>query len=152
MVISGAGIAQVCDYDLNSITSNPLFAIVATPGVAGSPRWLAPEILDPPSKTGTKPTAASKPADVFAFAMLAVEVFTGKVPFPDMTNGSVVVQILNGKRPVKPPTAEQLGLTTEMWKFVEECWSANPSKRPTVDEVVRTWERFVNGYVVPTFR
>ena len=152
MVVSSAGIAQVCDYGLTPITSNPAFAIVAKHGVVESPRWLAPEIIDPPNKTGTKPTAASKPADVFAFAMLAVEVFTGKVPFPDMTNGSVVVQILNGKRPVKPPAAEQLGLTTDMWKFIEKCWSANPNKRPTMDEVVRAWERFVNGYVVPTFR
>ena len=95
---------------------------------------------------------ASESADVFAFAMLAVEVFSGEVPFPDMTNGTVVVQIAGGKRPAKPPAAEQLGLTTEMWKFVEKCWLANPSKRPTMDEVVRTWEGFVNGCVAPSFQ
>ena len=44
-----------------------------------------------------------------------MKVFTGKVPFPNMTNGLVVVQILNRKRPVKPPATKQLGLTTEMW-------------------------------------
>ena len=151
-MVSSAGMAQICDYGLTPITSNPVFAIVATPGVAGSPRWLAPEIIGPPSETGSKQILASKPADVFAFAMLVVEVFTGKVPFPDMTNGSVIIQVVNGKRPVKPPAAEQLGLTTEMWKFIEKCWSADPSKRPTMDEVVRTWGRFVNGCVIPPFR
>ena len=142
----------MCDYGLTPITWNPVFALVATPGVAGSPRWLAPEIIGLPSETSSKQTAASKPADVFAFAMLAVEVFSGKVPFPDMTNGVVVIQIVGGKRPIVPPAAEQLGLTTEMWKFIEKCWSANPSNRPSMDEVVRTWEGFVNGYVVAAFR
>ena len=95
---------------------------------------------------------ASKPADVFAFAMLAVEVFTGNVPFWNLKNESVVIQIAGGKRPPKPQAAEQLGLTAEMWRFIEKCWSGNPSKRPTIDEVVSTLEGFVNGYVVASFR
>jgi cyclophilin family peptidyl-prolyl cis-trans isomerase len=94
---------------------------------------------------------ASKPADVFAFAMLAVEVFSGRVPFGNMKNESVVIQIASGKRPAKPQAAEQLGLTAEMWKFIEKCWNANPSKRPTIDEVVSAWEGFVNGYVPSSF-
>ncbi|KAF9646167.1 hypothetical protein BDM02DRAFT_277822 [Thelephora ganbajun] len=125
--------------------SNPIFTIAATPGVAGSSRWLAPEIIDPPRRTGSKPLAASKPADVFAFAMLAVEVFTGNVPFGNMRNELAVIHIAHGKRPAKPQGVEQLGLTAEMWKFIEKCWSANPNKRPTIDEVVGTWEEFVNG-------
>ena len=148
MLISKAGKAQICDYGLSSIISNPMFTIAATPGVAGSSRWLAPEIIDPPNKTRSKPFTASKPADIFAFAMLAIEVFTGKVPFGNMKNEAVVIQIANGKRPEKPQAAEQLGLTAEMWKFIERCWNPNPNKRPAIDEVVRTWEGFVKGYVV----
>ena len=147
-MISKARKAQICDYGLSPIISNPMFTIAATPGVAGSSRWLAPEIIDPPNKASSKPSIASKPADVFAFAMLAVEVFTGKVPFGNMKNESVVIQIASGKRPAKPQAAEQLGLTAEMWKFIEKCWTPNPNKRPTIDEVVSTWEGFVNGYVV----
>ena len=119
--------------------------IASTLGVADSYRWLAPEIIDPPSRA--KPVTASKPADVFAFAMLAVEVFTGKVPFSNMKNVSVVIGIVGGKRPAKPQAAEQLGLTAEMWRCVEKCWSPSPNKRPTIDEVVGAWETFVNRYV-----
>ena len=151
MLISKAGKAQVCDYGLSPIISSPNFTIAATPGVAGSLRWLAPEIIDPPSEANSKPLMASKPADVFAFAMLAVEVFTGGVPFGNVKNNSVVIQIVNGKRPAKPEAAEQLGLTAEIWKFIEKCWNANPNKRPTIDEVVRTWEGFANGHVVSSF-
>ena len=148
MLISKTGKAQVCDYGLNPIISNPALTIAKIPGVAGPSRWLAPEIIDPLSKASPKSMRASKSADVFAFAMLAVEVFTGKVPFGNMKNESVVIQIASGKRPAKPRAAEQLGLTMEMWKFVEKCWAGNPKKRPAIDELVRTWEGFVKGHVV----
>ena len=152
MIISETGKAQICDYGLTPIISNPTLTVVMTGGVVTSPRWLAPEIIKPPSETSSKPITASKPADVFAFAMLAVEVFTGKVPFDGNTdNGPVAIQIIRGKRPSKPQDAEQLGLTAEMWKFIETCWSGDPGERPTIDEVVRTWEGFVNRYVVLSF-
>ena len=85
----------------------------ATPGVAGSSRWLAPEIINPP-KPSSKPMTASKSTDIFAFAMLAVEVFSRKIPFWNVKNESVVVQTANGKRPAKPQAEKQLGLTAEM--------------------------------------
>ncbi|KAF9646885.1 kinase-like protein [Thelephora ganbajun] len=144
VLISESGKARVCDYDLSLIVSNPIFTTAATPGVAGSSRWLAPEIIDLPSKASSESLVASKSADVFAFAMLAVEVFSGNVPFEDM-NESAVIHVANGMRPVRPQAAKQLGLTAEMWKFIKKCWNADPNKRPTINEVVGTWGGFVNG-------
>lgn len=145
VLISKSGKAQICDYGLSPIISNPIFTIARISGVPGSFRWLAPEIIDPPNN---KPRTASKPADIFAFAMLAMEVFTGEVPFGNMTNMSVVLHIVTGKRPARPQDAGQFGLTTEMWKFIEKCWSANPNKRPTTYEVVTKWEGIINWYVL----
>jgi len=145
VLISDDGKAKISDYGLSSIISNPTFAIPATPRFARSSRWLAPEIIDPPRKPGSKPATASKPADIFALAMLALEMFTGKVPFGNMKEDSVVDQIRSGRRPVKPQAAEQLGLTAEMWELLEKCWAANPNERPTIDDVVRTLEGFANG-------
>jgi len=85
----------------------------------------------------------SKPADVFAFAMFAVEVFTGKVPFEEQRNEAVVLRIMRGGRPAMPANAQAVGLTGEMWKLLESCWQQNPKNRPTMDEVVRRWETFV---------
>ncbi|KAF9650537.1 hypothetical protein BDM02DRAFT_3259721 [Thelephora ganbajun] len=115
-LISETGKAQVCDYGLTPITSNP-------------------------------PTA-SKSADMFAFTTLAVEAFTEKSPFEDTGNMSAAIQITMGKKPAKPQTAEQLGLTTEIWKFIEKCWSADPNERPTINEVVSIWEGFINEHTV----
>jgi len=85
----------------------------------------------------------SKPADVFAFAMLASEVFTGKVPFSELGNPGAVTRIFRGERPEFPPNAEDVGLTTEMWGLLRRCWDSNPMVRPTIEEVVMMWEGFL---------
>jgi len=144
VVISRTGTAQVGYYGLSPIISNPIFTIETLV----SPRWLAQEIINPPS---SEQITASKSTDVFSFAMLAVEVFSGKVPFWSMTDRFAAVQVAKGGRPAKPQAAEQLGLSEEIWEFIEKCWSEIPSERPTIDEVVTVWEGFVNGYVVVPF-
>ena len=89
------------------------------------------------------PVMESKPADVFAFAMFAVEVFTGNIPFEGRTFTTAALDALEGKRPEIPGNAQEMGLTGEMLKFLESCWHQDPEKRPTMEEVVRRWRRFV---------
>jgi len=91
------------------------------------------------------PGMESKPADVFAFGMFAVEVFTGKIPFDEHKNEAVVLRISQGGRPDMPENAQAVGLTGEIWKLLESCWQQNPKKRPTMDEIVRRWEKFVEN-------
>ena len=101
------------------------------------------------------PVMESKPADVFAYAMFAVEVFTGKIPFEEQKNEAVVLRISQGGRPEMPENAQAVGLTDEMWKILDSCWQQTPKKRPTMEEVVRRWEKFVeyddNGNVVTEY-
>lgn len=146
VLISKTGKAQICDYGLNTIILDPTVGIEAAPGFPGASQWYAPEVITSLKVPRSKTPTASKPADIFAFAMLTVEVFTGMVPWGNMKNKSVEVQILDGKRP-EPPAAEQLGLTEEVWRFTKQCWSENPNERPTIDEVVRAWDGFVSEYV-----
>ena len=42
-----------------------------------------------------------------------------------------------------PANAQVVGLTGEMWVFLGRCWQENPRKRPTMEEVVRRWQNFV---------
>ena len=89
------------------------------------------------------PVMESKAADVFAFAMFAVEVFTGKIPFEEQKNEAVVLRISRGGRPELSASAQAVGLTGEIWKLLESCWQQNPKKRPTMEEVVKKWQKFV---------
>jgi hypothetical protein len=91
------------------------------------------------------PVIETKAADVFAFGMFAVEVFTGKIPFEEQKNETVVLRISQGVRPTMPEDAQTVGLTVEMWNVFESCWHQNPKKRPTMQNVVRRWQRFVRN-------
>lgn len=117
---------------------------MATPQAVGTSRWLAPEIINPSRGCNGTPITETKPGDVFSFAMLAVEVFTGRVPFAEERNESVARRVSDGDRPKMPGDARQAGLTNEMWKFLESCWQQDPNKRPTIEEVVMRWQRFVD--------
>jgi hypothetical protein len=117
----------------------------ATGLTAGNARWLAPEIIGPAGEV-----VESERADIFAFAMLTIEVFTGKVPFWKLgSNSAVVNQIFQGFRPEIPQGIEEVGLTLQMQKFVERCWDQEPTQRPDVNEAMVTWRGFLgeHGYV-----
>ena len=101
--------------------------------------------MEPPRNGNVAVIRESKEADVFAFGMLAVEVFTGEVPFVGQGNAAVVFKILGGERPKMPENAQDVGLTVEMWNLIESCWQQNPKKRPTMREVVVKLQEFVSN-------
>ena len=124
------------------IRSNHALMIAATPGVAGISRWLAPELINPPRKKGYRQPAGTEQADIFAFAMLDIEVFTGELPFGDVRHQKAVLMISRERRPEKPCGAESRGLTTEIWEFIQRCWHQNPTERPDIGAVVTAWQNF----------
>ena len=105
---------------------------------ATNPRWIAPEIIVSVHRRNTDPAPDLKRVDLFAFAMLAVEVFTGEVPFGEEGNINITVGIPKNKRPDRP-TGAQVGLTNEMWSIIERCWDNDPGRRPPIRDVVRMW-------------
>lgn len=124
------------------IQSNHAFMNAATPGVVGISRWLAPELINPPRKKGHRQEAGTEQADIFAFSMLAIEVFTGALPFGDVRHETAILMIAQGQRPGKPQGAESRGFTPEIWKFTQKCWNQHPAKRPGAGDVVVAWQRF----------
>jgi len=142
VLISRGGHARLSDFGLMPLQSNHAFMIAATPGVVGISRWLAPELIDPPRTKGYQQPAGTEQADIFAFAMLTVEVFTGELPFGDVRHEMAILLIVRGQRPEKPTEAESLGLTAEIWRFIQGCWHQNPAKRPGIDAVVTAWKSF----------
>ncbi|KAJ7266685.1 kinase-like domain-containing protein [Mycena rebaudengoi] len=126
--------AQLADFGLAVVTD-------ATTGTTsttqrGSLRWMAPELLN--HELESKRTRAS---DVYAFACLCVEIYTGEQPFWNvMHDGRVLVQVLNEIRPLQPsslgPPDGTRAMSDELWAIVEACWTHEPSDRPDMDKVV----------------
>ena len=157
-MVDRKGRALLTEYGLAPINSDPSFTVAATPGAVGTSRWMAPEIITPTRKGAAMPVIESKPADIFAFAMVAIEVFTGKIPFEEQKNEAVALRISQGGRPAMPVNARDVGLTNEMWKVLESCWRKTPKKRPGVGELARRWQRSVartdsdNRFIPPCVR
>ena len=134
---------------------------MSTPGkIGGTLPWMAPEMLD---GDGAK-TAAG---DVWGFGMTVLvplspicarrlvaeylqELFTREDPFYRSAASSLVplvMKILKG--PPDRPSAEDtcFRLTDEWWGICSECWQRDPSKRPTMLQVVEKIEQIVCSLV-----
>ena len=127
------GQVRLTGYGLAPLHADP--KLVAT---IEDPTWFAPELIKSPHAATVE--TESKPADVFAFGMLGIEVYTGKPPFKESSGTKLLRQILDGVRPEPPPDSEAIGLTCSVWELFQSCWHKDPRERPTVDEVVRSCE------------
>jgi len=140
VLVDASGCAQLTDYGFGPINSS---ASLTTAGLtAGNGRWLAPEIIRPPDDQ-TDVIVESMQADIFAFAMVAIEVFTGKRPFEGKGSPSAANRIVERYRPEFPENAEEVGLVTHMKELIQKCWEQDPVQRPTIDEVVKALEDLV---------
>lgn len=101
-------------------------------------RNCAPELL----QTEAAPSSAS---DVYAFAMTALEILTGELPYahiPRRRSAQLIHELLHGARPQRPQgeVYVERGLDDAMWKLLERSWAQEPEHRPTMGEVVEELE------------
>lgn len=88
----------------------------------GNARWSSPELL---FKDNNEVSTGS---DMWALGMVAVELFTRILPFPDViADGAVILQIFNGERPLRPD-----GVDESLWFLIKQCWDDSPSRRISV--------------------
>jgi Protein kinase domain len=124
------------DYGLATVnTSSSLTAVSPDIGNTG---WIAPEMIKP---VHSQAPVESKPADIFAFGILAVGVYTGEPPFDGQESGTkIALRILEGERPRFPQNPEAVGFTPQIKAIIQDCWRVDPAERLTVEEVVANLE------------
>jgi len=108
------------------------FAARSMTAAVGTLRWLAPELLGP-SEDAT--CASSSASDVYAYACVCYEIFSGKVPFYEMTNYQAMNSVINGIRPPRPDTCH--GLDDKIWSIIESCWTHQPLQRLDTGRIVK---------------
>jgi serine/threonine protein kinase len=93
--------------------------------IYGNLPYIAPEVL-----TGKEYTFAS---DIYSIAMLMWEISSGQPPFSNYKHDfDFVMNIINGMRPKIVP-----GTPTEYQNLMEQCWDADPLKRPRLKVLQR---------------
>ncbi|KAF9644753.1 kinase-like protein [Thelephora ganbajun] len=111
-----------------------------------TPQWTAPEVL-----LGENP---SKESDIFSFAMVMIEVFTGAAPFNDCSPPMAMLEIIRGRRPQRP---KHSAVTGRLWELIQRCWNQDPKLRPDAAEVLKelfacnlpAWKRLI-GHTLST--
>ncbi|KIO33115.1 hypothetical protein M407DRAFT_17980 [Tulasnella calospora MUT 4182] len=93
-------------------------------------RWAAPELLN-----DEPPTVR---VDIWALGWIAYEVMTNAIPFQDVVKESIVIKrVTQGHLPSITGDA-RMSLMLRLCCLMSECWSADPSQRPTAVECLKS--------------
>ncbi|KAL6898032.1 hypothetical protein ACP4OV_006628 [Aristida adscensionis] len=114
-------ICKVGDLGLSKVKCQTLIS----GGVRGTLPWMAPELLNGSS------SLVSEKVDVFSFGIVMWELLTGEEPYADLHYGAIIGGIVNNT--LRPPVPESCD---PQWRsLMEQCWSAEPSERPSFTEI-----------------
>ncbi|KAG8940203.1 hypothetical protein FRC04_005490 [Tulasnella sp. 424] len=143
VLVSDSGRAMLCDFG-NSVTLADDPTGLTTPNVGqGTTRWIAPEVL-------LGEPATSK-ADVYSFAILALEVMSDKLPYYKLqVHAAVILAKARGKIPSRESYPE-LPEMDPFWPLLIQCWDSDASARPEMEKVHSTlamWQQLF-GYKRP---
>ncbi|KAG6329649.1 hypothetical protein ID866_9440, partial [Astraeus odoratus] len=130
VLISDEGKALLTDFGLPYMPNSSCSITTSTPK-GGTTRWSSPELLDGGNKTPE--------ADVWAFGMTALELFTRTDPYPSCpTTIAVITSIALGKSPERPNEKDTgARLTDEWWNMLNMCWKFKPNDRISIEEIVK---------------
>lgn len=102
--------------------------------------WHAPEL----HRNLDVPAAPTKQSDVYSFGMTVLELLTHERPYRAMRSYGVTyhVQHTPGFRPSRPEddVVRLRGLNDALWDFLQECWSEDPARRPSMQRVVEVMD------------
>eukprot|EP00937_MAST-01D_sp_MAST-1D-sp2_P007409 g7409.t1 len=130
VLIDGAGIVKLCDFGLSRSATRD--TTVMTAGV-GTPAYMAVELI-----TGDESVVrCSNTVDVFSMGVLLWTMWTHEVPYhrQAFTPFMLMKQILAGLRPEIPDDCPPA-----LAACMEQCWSKDPSTRPTFADITQTLE------------
>jgi serine/threonine protein kinase len=126
IVISRGGHPKLIDFDL--CVRKPAKPIVLKS--AGTPAYMAPEILL------RKP--ADQRSDIFAFGVLAYELFTHRRPFTGDSSEEVLRKMLDQTSSLIPPSEHNPDISKGLERVIMKCLERNPDRRyPHMSVVVR---------------
>lgn len=130
IMVNAEGKAVVIDLGSSLVLKPGAAHVSSNDGSRNNPRWTALEVLRPTHPVTTK-------VDVWSFACLAIEVFSGKKPFDDIIrDGAVVIEVVvKNRRPSRPqgvPSARQLN--DSLWTLMERSWNLDPKDRPSMSD------------------
>ncbi|KAG8871561.1 hypothetical protein FRB97_008573 [Tulasnella sp. 331] len=141
VLVDDSGSAMLTDFSLTKFM-DPSMVMTRT-GLGPSLRWWAPETINE--------RILSTHADVYSWAMTALEIISGLEPYYTITSIRQFMQTINQHLP--PKREEYVAASTllsddRIWNLMLSCWGADPARRPTMDQVARKVKEIRSGSTV----
>jgi len=135
ILITEARRACLADFGLAAAKETQSMAVTTAviTRATGTIRWQAPELFQDDDACNTLAT------DVYAYACVCYELFSGKLPFYDIQKDFRVMGIVTkGNRPLQPSDDRSRirGLNDEIWNIIETCWVQEPDRRLSTGQIV----------------
>lgn len=92
---------------------------------AGTPYWMAPEVIQEPSE-------ATSACDIWSLGCTVIELMTGKPPYFDLNPWAAMTNIVREERPEFPAD-----ISPEMSDFLNCCFQKDPKKRTDASTLLR---------------
>ncbi|KLO11587.1 kinase-like protein [Schizopora paradoxa] len=143
VLIDDLGCARIGDFGLVRIEDTLTSKAGSSFSGCGSLRWQAPELLCPfLFDLRGAPCRITEQTDIYAFACVCLEAFTGQPPFAHLREPAVVSEVgFLGKHPSRPGELGEDGSVQDaIWSVMSSCWSRQPSERPSSSQVAETLE------------
>eukprot|EP00170_Pyropia_yezoensis_P005982 contig_24334_g6000 len=126
--------AVICDFGLSRLSEHAASQSrtgqsTGPPVPVGTAYTMAPEVM-----VGDPYTSA---ADVYSFAVVLWEMWTGRVPFPGLKPIQLMFAVSEGNR---PPLDEADAWCPELADLVRCCWQEAPNERPDFDTILDVLE------------
>ena len=129
LLIDGKGDIFLSDFGLAHLIVQTMPQTAATSG-GGTPNYSAPELLDTELSAG--PT---EKIDVWAFACVAYELLTGRVPWQGKSPHQILMSVVVRKVVLELPAGTEA--PADMPAFLGHCLAYEPTERPTAAEMER---------------
>jgi len=113
---------QIADFGISRVIDNTMT------GFTGTVSYMAPEVVSGQGHYSEK-------VDVYSYAIIAWELFTGDIPFKGMLPIQIAYRISQGERLLVPTSCP-----TALLQLFNSCWQQTAEKRPSFTQVLNYLE------------
>ncbi|KAJ8085232.1 MAP kinase kinase kinase activity protein [Marasmius tenuissimus] len=139
ILVDEDGRCRLADFGLANAAAEISTAFSPSdPNRGGTLRYMAPELLlpttEPDEPCKEKTDSFPGPGDIYAYGCTVYELVTGELPFSNLPEGAVIVQVAYfGARPSRPRDAGWC--SDDVWALIEQCWHQDARARPSAQDV-----------------
>lgn len=121
---------MIANYCLNTIWND---------AIQSSESFITPIIYMAPETISNN--VYSKQSDIYSFGITLWQLYTDKQPYGGVDPVNVAVEVIVNQR---RPSLDNLSVPQTIKKLLEQCWVADPTQRPSLDDIIVVLTRLID--------